>query len=99
MTKQEWNQKYLESVHKAALGIHIIRKKGPEMGFDDKILAQNEQQLVKMLSDGIGISFSSVSADVYNQVQHFPNHFFRRSDVRRVMEQMLPQMQVAGFLK
>ena len=98
MTEQEWNQKYLEAVHKAALGIHIIRYKGPEMGFDADVLKENEHQMVKMLADGVGISFHSVSADVYDQVNHFPRSFFRRSDVQRVMNQMLPQMKVAGFL-
>lgn len=99
MTEQEWNQKYLEAVHKAALGVHIIRIKGPELGFDEETLEQNEHQLVRMLSDGVGISFTSVSADVYDQVKHFPRHFFRRRDVQRVMNQMLSQMQSAGLLE
>jgi hypothetical protein len=98
MTKSEFDQRYLESVHKAALGIEIIRRKGPEMGFDADVLKENEHQMVKMLADGVGISFHSVSADVYDQVNHFPRSFFRRSDVQRVMNQMLPQMKVAGFL-
>lgn len=98
MTEQEFNQQYLEAVHKCALGIHIIRRKGPEMGFDDETLDQNEKILIQSLADGVGISWSSVSVDVYDQVDHFPVSFFRRRDVQRVMGGMLEQMQVAGLL-
>lgn len=98
MTKQEFSQRYLEAVHKCALGIHVIRIKGPELGFDDETMDQNAMQLIEMLSEGVGVSFESVYDDVHDQVAHFDKRFFRRPEVRKVMGLMVGQMQSAGLL-
>lgn len=98
MNREEFNRKYLEAVHKAALGIKIIRIKGEEMGFDVDTLDSNEVRLVEVLAEGIGLPVQSVWDDVLDQVDHFPPSFFRRSDVRQAMGQMLGSMQANGFL-